>query len=212
METKFGIYDIETAYLEFMHDKDNKVPKATYESEGRQRKFYCGPVYTTKERINYFVPISSKSAASKESSLGNIKDYCIPIVNDDIEYGCLDFRFMIPCLSEYITMHQNDDTKHIFAAKQIEFCMQNKELIQATAEKTIEHRKYEISNRGLLTKTACDFDADIDYLLEYDIYCENKIEKQIATKSVKIGAIASKQTTIQTRNIKTKEKTDLGDD
>lgn len=174
---KYDVYDIDSDYLDFMQTKDKHIPKSNYETENRNRKFYCGPVMTTADGIDYFVPISHQKASEKVSSVDNIQKYCMPIKNaDGNEYGCLDFRFMISSFDTHITKHERtSDNANAFSNKQIDFCLQNKTAVQQMAQRTYTARKYETRNSVLAM--GCDLDGNIDYQLEYENICDERAEQ-----------------------------------
>lgn len=177
-KTKFGIYDIETDYLKFLHERDKHVSFADYEDEGRQRKFYCGPVYTSETNINYYVPVSSKSIDTKQSDRGDIKQYCLAIENGDRDLGTLDFRHMIPCLDERINPRFINPQTNSFGYAQAKFCLSHEEEIKKYGEKMICDKKFDFSSKSILATTACELDDDVDFMLEYECMRENEEEKE----------------------------------
>lgn len=99
-------------------------------------------MYTDKNGINYFVPISHQNVNDKIANFGaEIQKYCIKIEYQGEDCGCLDFRYSVPCFEHRIHPHEitpsNNTDKISFSTKQALFCLDNKTLIQKTAKATL---------------------------------------------------------------------------
>jgi protein AbiQ len=84
---RLKFYEVDDAYISFLTNVDNRVPRVDYSDDGRRRKFLCGIVLEVNGHA-YFAPVSSYKKQQRsnfviEDTHGN------PV-------GCLRFSYMIP--------------------------------------------------------------------------------------------------------------------
>lgn len=171
-ETPYGLYYIDRDYLSAIHEADSKTPDCTYEDSGRARKFYCGPV-TKEEGVDYYVPVSHQV---KNMQLSKYETYGISIMNTEGEKkGCLDFRFMIPCVdTQFLSKIEKNDMSE-YGKSQYDFCMNNERIIKKEAHAT--YNNIISKDYGFLNKTAVCSEAVIDAAWQYMDEIEARKEK-----------------------------------
>lgn len=184
----FGLYDIDRYYLDYLRNNNNEhIPKSNYEDEGGARKFYCGPVYNA-DGIPMFVPVShqkrtasingkymisiedSEDNATQDNNIKNTKNIDHKII------GCLDFRFMVPCLEEHFVKHEISTNSNIlnskptFAEKQAHILLssKNQQLLEKTAKLTFD----DVTAGKNVARSSVDFNKALDDVWNYEDYIE----------------------------------------
>jgi protein AbiQ len=90
---RLKFYEVDEAYISFLTNIDNRVPRVNYSVEGRRRKFLCGIVLEVSGHA-YFAPVSSFNKQLRSNfiiedahgnSVGSLRfSYMIPIPLDTV--------------------------------------------------------------------------------------------------------------------------------
>jgi len=164
--SKLSFYDVDNDYISYLKTVEIEARGFTHvpdmEYDGRQ-KFLCGVVLEVNG-FKYYVPVTSYKQKQSENILIVFEHHTYNKVK-----GSLRFNFMFPVSDKYITeriiRNEQNITRRMFLNDQLQFCIDNEQLILNQARRT-----YNIVTKGLnegLLDNACMFKLLEDACLKY---------------------------------------------
>ena len=170
---KIAFYNVDLEYIDYLKQYETsvrgftRVPNVNYRSGNN--KFFYGTVLNIN-RIDYFVPISSKQHNRQD-------DIQIKPKNDKYcnEYATLRFAYMLPIPHKCINMLNingiTNNTRRERIRKELAFCNKYRDKIKKQAQNTYYRITNKVNDR--LVHNSCDFklleQAYIDFCNEHNI-------------------------------------------
>lgn len=144
-KNKLGFYDVNIDYIDYLKQFDPKVPNIIYDSH---QKFLCGVVFKING-LKYYVPVSSFNREMQSN-------YVIQV--GGIPVGSLRFSFMFPVPDSEIELkriwNEQDQDYRFLMSKELNFCVEHSEAIQAKARSVYNTAQ---RNRSKIGHFFCDF-------------------------------------------------------